>query len=171
MDDDSFWQLISRANRAPAGRFDKFVAELEALPPGELLDFIRKSRLRVIDAYDYHLWAAAYIIDGGCSDDSFQDFRESLVLMGRQVYEAALRDPDSLADVPETGDDDFFDADIGGVPYEIYSEKMGMEVPDEAMPPYPRKPKGEPFDPNEVKAMAARFPRLSAKYRYLDLNG
>jgi hypothetical protein len=46
-----------------------------------------------------HLWAAAYIIRGGCSDDSWMDFRAALISRGRQVCEAAIMEPDSLADL------------------------------------------------------------------------
>jgi Protein of unknown function (DUF4240) len=48
------------------------------------------------------LWGAAFILNGGCSDDGFNDFRGWLIAQGRTVYEAALENPDSLADiVPE----------------------------------------------------------------------
>lgn len=46
------------------------------------------------------LWAAAFVLMGGCSDDSFMDFRSWLILQGRDAIEAIVRDPDSLADYP-----------------------------------------------------------------------
>src|ERR1700731_1618466 len=48
-------------------------------------------------AYTWDLWGAASVIHGGCSDDGFEYFRRWLVLRGRDVYEDALADPDSLA--------------------------------------------------------------------------
>jgi hypothetical protein len=45
------------------------------------------------------LWAAAYLIEGGC-DDGFMDFRAGLMLQGRTAFEAAVADPDSLAGLP-----------------------------------------------------------------------
>ncbi|MFD6293827.1 DUF4240 domain-containing protein [Streptomyces sp. NPDC060235] len=44
--------------------------------------------------------AAAYLIGGGCSNDSFMDFRAGLIALGRDWYEKATADPDSLADHP-----------------------------------------------------------------------
>jgi hypothetical protein len=35
---------------------------------------------------------------GGCSDDSFMDFRTWLMLQGRDAIEAVVQDPDVLAD-------------------------------------------------------------------------
>ncbi|HEX6870285.1 MAG TPA: DUF4240 domain-containing protein [Micromonosporaceae bacterium] len=44
--------------------------------------------------------AAALIEHGFLGDDSFEDFRAGLVALGRETYERALADPDSLADHP-----------------------------------------------------------------------
>ncbi|MFA1547585.1 DUF4240 domain-containing protein [Actinomadura chokoriensis] len=51
-------------------------------------------------AYRRPLWNAAYLIEGGCGDDGFMDFRSGLVLLGREVFTRAVADPDSLAAVP-----------------------------------------------------------------------
>lgn len=44
--------------------------------------------------------AATLIEHGFLGDDSFDDFRAGLVALGRTTFEAALADPDSLADHP-----------------------------------------------------------------------
>ena len=49
--------------------------------------------------YRRDLWAAAYLIGGGCSDDSFIDFRAGLIAQGHDWYHKAAA-PDSLADHP-----------------------------------------------------------------------
>lgn len=43
------------------------------------------------------LWAAADTLMGGCSDDSFMDFRTWLILQGKAKVEEVVRDPDVLA--------------------------------------------------------------------------
>jgi hypothetical protein len=53
----------------------------------------------------WDLWAAAYLIGGGCSDDSFMDFRAGLIAQGRDWYERAAASPDALADHPHGLDD------------------------------------------------------------------
>jgi len=50
--------------------------------------------------YRYDLWAAAYLIGGGCSDDGFIDFRAGLIAQGRDWYQKAAASPDSLAGHP-----------------------------------------------------------------------
>ncbi|CCK24790.1 hypothetical protein BN159_0411 [Streptomyces davaonensis JCM 4913] len=49
-----------------------------------------------IDRWD--IWAAAYLICGGCSDDHFMDFKAGLIALGRAWYERAARCPDDLAE-------------------------------------------------------------------------
>ena len=46
------------------------------------------------------LWAAAYLINGGCSDEGFDAFRGWLIAHGREVVARSVREPDSLADLP-----------------------------------------------------------------------
>lgn len=56
-------------------------------------------------AFRYGLWDAAKIFRvDGCSDDSFSYFRSWLIVQGKDVYMAALADPDSLADVEPYAD-------------------------------------------------------------------
>ena len=47
-------------------------------------------------AYRTDVWALAYLLRGGCSDDSLDAFRGWLILQGRKVFEATLADPDSF---------------------------------------------------------------------------
>lgn len=44
--------------------------------------------------------AAMFLIEGYVSDDTFMDFRDGVILLGRRTFEAALNDPDSLVDHP-----------------------------------------------------------------------
>lgn len=49
-----------------------------------------------------YLWAAAYLILGGCSDDTFFYFKYWVLLQGYDFYRAAVWDTDKLADmIPE----------------------------------------------------------------------
>ncbi|MFH9352577.1 DUF4240 domain-containing protein [Kitasatospora sp. NPDC017646] len=48
----------------------------------------------------WDVWAAAHLIGGGCSDDSFVGFRAGLIAFGRDWYERAADAPESLAEHP-----------------------------------------------------------------------
>lgn len=79
-------------------------------------------RRYLIEAYTWDLWGAAYVVHGGCSDDGFEYFRRWLVSRGRDVYEAALADPDSLAqlDVRPGADDVWEFEEIYYVAKDVY---------------------------------------------------
>jgi hypothetical protein len=40
------------------------------------------------------------MINGGCSNDGFEDFRGWLIVQGHEVFERMIADPDTLADLP-----------------------------------------------------------------------
>ncbi|HHQ6600568.1 TPA: DUF4240 domain-containing protein [Serratia fonticola] len=71
---------------------------LRQLSPEELIAFKKRFTELHNQAYRWDLWAAAYIMGGGCSDDGFMDFRDWLISRGQSVYEAALINPDTLAE-------------------------------------------------------------------------
>jgi len=49
------------------------------------------------DSYRVDLWGAAYLINGGCSDDAFEYFRGWLIVQGRGTYERIVADPPILS--------------------------------------------------------------------------
>jgi hypothetical protein len=90
---DHFWAIVERVSR-PADLH----AELGNLPDDEVLEFEHRHAAFMDQAYTWDLWGAAYVINGGCSDDTFEYFGSALISRGRDVFERALADPDSLAD-------------------------------------------------------------------------
>ena len=129
---------------------------LSALPPAELDDFIDRFDEADAGAYTWAMWGAAYLLNGGCSDDSFDDFRATLISMGRSVYEEALRDPETLADVPYDRENPCFE----GYQYahqEIAARILG-KVPHRRIP-FPDEPTGQPWEEDRV---AELFPVLAA---------
>ncbi len=108
-------------------------------------------------AYRWDLWGAAYIIGGGCSDDSFMDFREWLISMGQRVYDAALSRPDALAEVVRApGIESCFFEGFGYVAQEVLEAKG---VSDQQLPldAHPSDPAGERWQEAELPVL---FPAL-----------
>ncbi len=155
MDEEAFWAIIRRAD-SPSGLH----AELAKLPDDELLSFERLHARCIHRAYTWELWGAAYVINGGCSDDTFEYFRAALISLGRDVYERALGDPDSLADV-DLQDEEEWEDWMSPTMHVVHSRtgKYGFVGPPET--PAPREPSGEEWTDEDLPE---RFPRLSAKY-------
>ena len=101
MDEDGFWAIIQKCHDAAPrdmNRKGELVRqEIDRLAPADAADFRRHFEMARMRANDFHLWGAAYVINGGCGDDTFDDFRTSLISRGRDAFERAVADPDSLA--------------------------------------------------------------------------
>jgi Protein of unknown function (DUF4240) len=76
------------------------VTLLSGRPPDEIVASHQVLWGLMVDSYRDPLWAAAYLINGGCSDDGFEYFRGWLIVQGHEVYERVMADPDTLADLP-----------------------------------------------------------------------
>ena len=130
MNETTFWTLIAETKQAGNGDSDAQVAalqaKLETLPDSEILDFDCLLHGQMDRSYHRDLWAAAYIINGGCSDDGFDYFRAWLIAQGREVFERALADPETLVEVatPEVELELFMYA-----PVKAYEARTGRKFP------------------------------------------
>ena len=117
---DTFWELIAQAKEHPDGPSEWLLERLVDMGPEQAKKFDDIINAYMALADQYGLWTAASVMEcGGCTDDGFIDFRGWLIAQGREVYMAALKDPDSLADV-QVYPDYHFDGFqyIGAVAYE-----------------------------------------------------
>jgi hypothetical protein len=167
MDDAAFWQLIADTRAAAGnetdGQSDLLQQRLRHLSPKQIAQFegIRQRLDR--QAYTWDLWGAAYVIEDGCSDDCFRDFRGYLISLGRGPYESALRNPDSLAAVAQ-------DAETGNwenaddVAPDVYEAVADEDIPTGDSEPS-GNPRGTPWDDEHAEQLVQRYPRLAARFR------
>jgi hypothetical protein len=95
-----FWKHIELSKRSdPEEHEERLVNRLSKLPPSDILQFEKWWNSVHDAAYTWKLWGAAYLMNGGCSDDGFVYFRSWLILKGEAIYAAALKDPDTLSRV------------------------------------------------------------------------
>ncbi len=112
MSRDGFWNLISEVKAACGQDQDKYMdmlkTRLKELGPDHAQDFHDIVCAYEDLAYKYGLWSASGLM-GHATDDGFMDFRSWLISQGKEVYFAALKDPDSLADL-DPGDGLWFES-------------------------------------------------------------
>ena len=101
MNELEFWQIIERSLLAADGnaeaQLEALENELESLTPDQVLRFQQMFDHLFRVSYRAELWGVAFIVNGGASDDGFDYFRGWLIAQGREVFQATLARPDSLA--------------------------------------------------------------------------
>jgi hypothetical protein len=166
MNIEQFWMLVEKVHSNSPHDMEtkcRFLGqELRLLPLDEVLSFESHFTDLFFRAFTWDIWGAACVICDGCGDDSFMDFRSTLISLGRAVYATALADADSLAE---------FDIQPEWATYEGYQyvagrvcEERGRSIKDESAG-HPQEPIGSPFNQWE---MSNRFPLLVSKYGYKD---
>jgi hypothetical protein len=126
-----FWQLIQTANEQKEQEVHQFlIDELGKRTLDEILEFDAIFRHFQLISYSGDLWCAAYIVLGGCSDDGFDYFRAWLTSKGKEVFENALQDPDSLITAFDKlqEEDDYPEYEsMLSVPLGAYGKHLGKE--------------------------------------------
>lgn len=138
--EDRFWEIIESSEKG-----QKLAEVLAKLTDDELFGYRYWWLLLNRKSYNQALWAVAYTVLGGCSDDGFDYFRFWLITRGKAVYYEALRDADTLCDEFDGLTDDEYPEweDVDYVPMEVYEERTGKDFYDAEetyefnMPAYP----------------------------------
>jgi Protein of unknown function (DUF4240) len=169
MNDTMFWKIIQRAKSEaggdPGAVADCVYEQLVKLAAAEIESFDTIHHSKHSAAYAWRLWGAAYLMNGGCSDDGFEYFRCWLVAQGKKVYEAALADADSLAKVADLDNDDHECEEMLYVASRAYEEVVGKPLPSPPGGKHPSKPSGERWDFDDQDATAKQLPRLTRRYK------
>jgi hypothetical protein len=169
---DDFWAVIGRATAdrpaSPAEVAKRAAADLATRDPEEIVAWGRHLDKVMVASGTEDLWAAAYLINGGCSDEGFDAFRGWLVAHGREAVANSVRSPDSLADVPairsaaESGA--VFEAgEVLSIAGDAYAQATGSDMPAEDRPAT-RPDSGDLWDFDNEEEMQRRLPKLSALF-------
>jgi Protein of unknown function (DUF4240) len=164
MDTEQFWQVIDpcRLKSGPnlEARITALHDALSDLPPNELESFQAHYDEQIRRSHRWDLWGAAEIMhrEWGCSDDGFRYFRDWLISEGRKIFENALANPDSLADL-DPGELPELEP-FGYVATKLYRDKTSGELNRDFSTEL-EPPAGEQWDEDDLGRL---FPRLTAKY-------
>jgi hypothetical protein len=158
---DEFWSLID-ATRAdnPDEHAEAIQIALSKRTAEKIVDFERHMADLQALSYSWKLWGAAYLINGGCSDDGFDYFCGWLILQGQSVFDDALSEPDSLAEVPQL-EDGIECEKMLCVAQSAYESVTGNKIPSI---PINIPELGETWDFDDDAQMKQRYPKLFAKF-------
>ncbi len=146
-----FWKIVEKSKRGTdssdeqAEKLEELLLELSA---EEIVSFENIFTEFRYAAYRWDLWGVAYILCGGCGDDSFDYFRTWLIGRGQKYYEDAMKDPESIA--RKVTEDDFPEAEL--LMYaaaKAYEAKTGQGLPDRTIK-HPKDPAGREWTEEDL---------------------
>lgn len=162
MNEQQFWKIVSEVKDDAALDIDARPSFLErhlmALDPQVIQSFQVRYEAFLLEANRWNLWGAAYLMNGGCSDDGFKYFRDWLISEGEETYKAAIQNPESLASVARR---DYFELEsFGYAALRAYAAKGAGELDRDFKVEY-AVPAGKEWVESDLPKM---LPFLAARY-------
>ncbi|MFB8171710.1 DUF4240 domain-containing protein [Kitasatospora purpeofusca] len=176
MDTQRFWKLIEEArSQVPSpddgdAVVERATALLALRRPQEIVAAQQILQDLMAASYRAPLWGAAYMINGGCSDDGFDYFRGWLITQGRGTFERVIADPDALAELPAVRTSAAEGIDIEcetalNMAWYAHRTATGADLPDDSFTSH--RPELDPdwdFDFGDGEELSRRLPRLAELY-------
>lgn len=133
MSEKEFWRIIdyakSKSNSNDLMAIDLIPNVLKDYEVGEIVEFEIIFETLIAKADDYKIMAAEKIMTGSVTDDSYIYYRCWLIMQGQKIFEAALINPESLADLYSTDDPSGFDCEsLMYVADKAYTAKTGKDA-------------------------------------------
>lgn len=159
---DRFWSIVQGAQEAagpdPLHRAGHLTRALRDIDAGEIAAFNSRYGERKADAHFEDLRSAAHLMLGGCNETDFSHFRDWLISEGKATYEAAVKEPDSLADLGKV-------EVLRLEPFGYAAKRAYKSKANAAMPGYAVVPDKTTAEPEwDAAAARARLPNLAAIY-------
>jgi hypothetical protein len=165
MDRAAFWTVIDDARSCAEDDrafMTRLGVRLRTLSPQELTQFQTHFDEVHDGSHTLGLWGAAYIANGGCSNDAFDYFRAWLIGQGQETFERVMADPDSLVEVSGDTRNDHDLEELMYIAERIYKEKTGGAAMEYA--PISYRELGEDWDFEDKEEMKRRYPKLVTRY-------
>lgn len=133
LDETIFWNIIDKSLKNTDNQEDQeqfLIREISTLTPHEMIGFRLRTDKLLYDTYNSEMWCAGYIMNGGCSDDGFEYFRNWIISRGRDVFYKAKENPDNL--ITEVSKDiEFYEFEsFWYVALEAFNKKTGKDLYD-----------------------------------------
>lgn len=159
LDEKVFWDIIDKSLQNTDNQYDQeafLIAQIGKLTPKEMIGFRLRTDKLLYDTYNSKMWCAGYIMNGGCSDDGFEYFRNWVISRGKTVYDAAKENPDTLISEKENGAEEMFEFEsFWYVALEAFKKKTGKDLYDY-------------IDDNNFKTREGNYPQFEFDWKEED---
>lgn len=133
LNEDLYWTIIADSLQNSADQDEQemyLISQLKQLSPVEIIGFRLRTDKLLYDTYNSEMWCAGYIMNGGCSDDGFEYFRNWVISRGKEIYYKAKENPDSLIDQTDLDLEEYEFESFWYVALGAFREKTGKELYD-----------------------------------------
>jgi hypothetical protein len=165
---NEFWRTVDAAGAScggdPARMLSSLRERLGALGAQSAADVQNYIEEFIGVAYTWDLWGAAYIMNGGCSDDAFLYFRAWLLAQGHEVFSEAMTNADNLG-AAEFRFGTFGEFELEGLldlPRAVYQELAGEPLVTLGVQET-EQPMGKPWT-EDPELMKRRWSRLWKRF-------
>ncbi len=133
LDEDLYWSIIDKSLKSTTDQEDQeqyLIKEIGKLTPRQMIGFRLRTDKLLYDTYTSEMWCAGYIMNGGCSDDGFEYFRNWVISRGKDIYLKAKQNPDNLI-TQATQDAEYYEFEsFWYVALEAFRQKTGKNLYD-----------------------------------------
>lgn len=133
LDETIYWNIIDLSLKKTKSQEEQeqfLIKEIEKLEINQIIGFRLRTDKLLYDTYNSEMWCAGYIMNGGCSDDGFEYFRNWIISRGKDVYYEAKKNPDSLFS-QFNENDEFYDFEsFWYVALTAFENKTGKDLYD-----------------------------------------
>lgn len=133
LNEEKFWGIVSKSLEDIEDEYEqeeKLVNEIIKLSPKEIIGFRLRTDKLLYDTYTPEMWCAGYIMNGGCSDDGFEYFRNWIISRGRETYFQAKENPDTLINEVSADKDEYEFEWFWYVALKAFERKTGKNLYD-----------------------------------------
>ena len=133
LDENLYWNIIDKSLKNTSNQDEQeqfLIKEIERLTPKQMIGFRLRTDKLLYNTYNSEMWCAGYIMNGGCSDDGFEYFRNWVISRGKDTYYQAKQNPDNL--IKEVNEDlEMYDFEsFWYVALEAFKNKTGKDLYD-----------------------------------------
>jgi len=133
LDTNIYWRIVdySLLNKSSQEEQEQYlINEIEKLSWKEIVGFRLRTYQLLYDSYNSEMWCAGYLMNGGCSDDGFEYFRNWVISRGKETYQKAKSNPDNLISEVREGAEFYEFESFWYVALEAFHRKTGKNLYD-----------------------------------------
>lgn len=131
LDEDLYWAIVEKSlknTNSQDAQEQYLIKEIGSLTPKQIIGFRLRTDKLLYDTYNSEMWCAAYIMNGGCSDDGFEYFRNWVISRGKDTYFKAKQNPDNLITEVSSNMGEYDFEGFWYVAIEAFKQKTGKDL-------------------------------------------